>query len=291
MKVRYTTRVQDPTGAGSDLGDLFIPREIFSRGGLWAWGYNNKGQLGDSTTVSKSSPIQTVAGGANWKLLSSGNYHSAAIKANGSLWLWGDSTSGQLGDPSVATGRSSPIQTVSAGTNWKLVSCGGIHTAAIKTDGTLWMWGRNTSGQLGDNTTASKSSPVQTIAAGANWKQVACGPTHTSAIKTDGALWLWGANDYGQLGDNTIASKSSPIQTIAGGTNWKLVSCGAYHTAAIKTDGTLWSWGSGSRLGTGDSSGRRSSPIQTVAGGTNWMSVSASDYGSSAICDNSNDYI
>jgi alpha-tubulin suppressor-like RCC1 family protein len=168
------------------------------------------------------------------------------------------------------------VQTIAAGTNWKLVSCGWDHTTTIKTDGTLWIWGRNQFGQLGDNTVANKSSPVQTISSGTNWKLVSGGRYHTGAIKTDGTLWLWGRNSYGELGNSTLTPKSSPIQTISGGTNWKKISAGHNHTAAIKTDGTLWMWGHNNYggLGTNDIV-QRSSPVQTVAGGTNWKEVSA----------------
>ena len=173
---------------GIDLDDLFVKKDLFDAGNLWLWGYNNYGQLGNNTTVNKSSPVQTIAGG----------------------------------------------------TNWKSVACGYYHTAAIKTDGTLWSCGYNGYGQLGNNSVVNKSSPVQTIASGTNWKSVVCGHSHTAAIKTDGTLWVCGYNNVGQLGDNSQVHKSSPVQTIAGGTNWKSVSAGLYHTAAIKTDGTLW---------------------------------------------------
>ena len=210
--------------------------DTFRFAGLWTWGRNNLGQLGDNTAVSKSSPVQTIAAGTNWKQVSSGFIHTAAIKTDGTLWLWGKNNIGQLGDNTAVT-KSSPVQTIAAGTNWKLVSCGSNHTAAIKTDGTLWLWGYNSYGQLGDNTIVNKSSPVQTIAGGTNWKQVSSGGSkHIAAIKTDGTLWTWGSNIFGQLGDNTAVSKSSPVQTISGGTNWKLVSGGEYHTAAIRED-------------------------------------------------------
>jgi alpha-tubulin suppressor-like RCC1 family protein len=146
--------------------------------------------------------------------------------------LWGQNDHGQLGNEST-TNVSSPVQTVSAGTNWKLVSAGIYHTAAIKTDGTLWLWGRNNYGQIGDNSRVSKSSPVQTIASGNNWKQVSCAGRFTAALKTDGTLWTWGQNTSGQLGDGTTTSKSSPIQTIAGGTNWKEISAGSFSVMGI----------------------------------------------------------
>ena len=179
--------------------------------------------------------MQTIAAGTNWKQVSSGRHHTAAIKTDGTLWLWGRNSYGQLGDNTIAA-KSSPVQTIAGGTNWKLVGCGQYHIAAIKTDGTLWLWGQNSFGRLGDNTVVNKSSPVQTISAGTNWKQVSSGAYHTAAIKTDGTLWTWGYNNFGTLGDNTVANRSSPVQTIAGGTNWKLVSGGSYHTAAIRED-------------------------------------------------------
>ncbi len=261
------------------LTDIFVTEsEIIDRyvgGTLWSWGVGNYGRIGDNTTISRSSPVQTVAGGANWKQVSGGSSHTAAIKTDGTLWLWGYNGQGRLGN-NAAAARSSPVQTVSSGTNWKQVSAGESTTSAIKTDGTLWSWGSGNQGRLGDNTQVNKSSPVQTISSGTNWKQVSAGTGHMGAIKTDGTLWLWGYNSFGRLGDNTQVNKSSPVQTISSGNNWKQVSVYA-HSAAIKTDGTLWLWGQNNygRLGIdcGISIGR-SSPVQTVSAGTNWKQVS-----------------
>jgi alpha-tubulin suppressor-like RCC1 family protein len=256
---------------------------IKTDGTLWLWGYNPYGQLGDSTLVTKSSPVQTIAGGTNWKQVAAGSFHTAAIKTDGTLWAWGSNFYGNLGNSDRST-KSSPVQTIAGGTNWKQVAAGSVHTAAIKTDGTLWNWGYNGDGRLGDSTTISKSSPIQTIAGGTNWKQVAGGYYHTAAIKTDGTLWTWGDNYYGQLGASTTTSKSSPVQTIAGGTNWKQVSCGQYHIAAIKTDGTLWNWGRNNNGQLGDSTPTsKSSPIQTIVGGTNWKQVTCGNLHIAAI--------
>ena len=272
-------------GGGADIGDLLVARDIFSEGGLWNWGYNVYGQLGDSTTITgRSSPVQTIAGGTNWKQVAAGYSHNAAIKTDGTLWTWGYNVYGELGD-STRTNRSSPIQTIAGGTNWKQVASGAIHAAAIKTDGTLWTWGYNSNGQLGDSTITNRSSPVQTIAGGTNWKQVAGGYYHTAAIKTDGTLWLCGYNVSGCLGDSTtITGRSSPVQTIAGGTNWKQVAGGNGHTEAIKTDGTLWTWGYNSYGNLGDSTTvAKSSPVQTIAGGTNWKQVAGGYFLTEAI--------
>lgn len=258
---------------------------IKTDGTLWTWGYNNFGQLGDNTITHRSSPVQTVAFGTNWKQVSRGQFHTAGIKSDGTLWLWGRNDNAQLGNNTI-TNRSSPVQTIAFGTNWQQVSCGNDHTAAIKNDGTLWMWGIGINGQLGDNTFLNRSSPVQTIAGGTNWKQVSCGQIHTAAIKTDGTLWIWGDNTNGALGDNTTTNRSSPVQTITIGTNWKQISCGLYNTSAIKTDGTLWVWGQNDNGQLGDNtSANKSSPVQTIAGGSNWKQVSCVQFHMAAIKD------
>ena len=255
---------------------------IKTDGTLWTWGYNSNGELGDNTTIHRSSPVQTIADGITWTDVSAGRCTGAIYQAatttpapSGSLWLWGLNTSGQLGDNTAIAIRSSPVQTIAYGTDWKQIACAYSHTAAIKNDGRLWMWGFNYSGQLGDNTIIYRSSPVQTIAGGTDWKQVSGGGGHTAAIKTDGTLWVWGENTFGQIGDNTMTNRSSPIQTIAGGINWIQVSCGSNHTAAVKTDGTLWVWGLNNFAQLGDNSSNfKLSPVQTDAGGNNWKQVS-----------------
>jgi len=255
---------------------------IKTDGTLWCWGKNAYGQLGDNTIADKSSPVQTIAYGINWKQVACGMYHTAAIKTDGTLWCWGGNN-GKLGDNTTAN-KSSPVQTIAYGTNWKQVACSQYNTAAVKTDGTLWCWGAGTNGRLGNNTTTDRSSPVQTITFGTNWKQVACGNGHTAAVKTDGTLWCWGDNAYGRLGDNTTINKSSPVQTITFGTNWKQVSAGYTHTAAIKTDGTLWTWGRNNNNQLGDSTTtNRSSPVQTSAYGTNWKQVTCGNYHTAAV--------
>ena len=255
----------------------FHTTAIKTDGTLWIWGYNLYGQLGDSTLVLKSSPVQTIASGTTWKQVAGGQWHTSAIKTDGTLWSWGNGGYGQLGDSNLLTIRSSPVQTIALGNNWKQVSCGGFHTAAIKNDGTLWAWGQDSFGQCGNTVRITRrSSPIQTSATGTNWKQVSCGYQFTMAIKTDGSLWSWGNNGFGQLGDSTIVHKSAPVQVIGNATNWKQVSCGKIHHAAIKTDGTLWTCGYNINGQLGDSTDiRKSSPVQTIAGGNNWKSVSA----------------
>jgi alpha-tubulin suppressor-like RCC1 family protein len=283
MSGRICTRYRDDDGL--DVGCHLLSKEYMIENypslvdqakmpGLWLWGYGNNGQLGDNTTTNKSSPVQTISHGTTWRSVESGKGSAtAAIKTDGSLWLWGSNSGGQLGTNS-RIGQSSPVQTVSGGTNWRAVSVSSIHSAAIKTDGTLWTWGSGADGRLGNNAIVNQSSPIQTISGGTNWKSVNSGAANTVAIKTDGTLWLWGNGACGQLGNNAIVNQSSPIQTISGGTNWR--NAGVYnHVVAIKTDGSLWVWGNGEngRLGN-DSTTDVSSPVQTISGGTNWRAVS-----------------
>ena len=225
-------------------GDSFYTAAVKTDGTLWTWGNNNSGVLGvndGGATGRRCTPVQTSAGGTNWKQVSAGNYHMAAIKTDGTLWIWGSAIHGQLGinAAGVTDMRCTPVTTSVGGTNWKQVDAGYFHTAAIKTDGTLWTWGRNDFGQLGINDTNMRCTPVTVFGSATNWKQVACGREHTTAIKADGSLWTWGYNKYGQLGINNTTNILTPVTTFAGGTNWKQVSFGINWSAAIKTSNDL----------------------------------------------------
>ena len=243
---------------------------------LWTWGTAGLGRLGNASGTSVSIPVTTFAGGTNWKQVSNAEYHNAAIKTDGTLWVWGYQFGGRLGNRGTNGSISTPVTTFAGGTNWKQVSCGS-HTVAIKTDGTLWTWGPGGAGQLGNGQTTNASTPVTTFAGGTDWKQVSA-EVISAAIKTDGTLWVWGNGGY--LGHAATTDASTPITTFAGGTDWKQVS----GPAAIKTDGTLWVWGD-SYYGTlGNASTTRAfTPVTTFAGGTNWKQVFAGDYHTAAI--------
>jgi alpha-tubulin suppressor-like RCC1 family protein len=261
---------------------------IKTDGTLWTWGANSFGaaQLGTNDLISRSTPVTTFAGGTNWRQVSGGDNHTAAIKTDGTLWVWGNNGYGKLGINNIIS-RSTPVTTFAGGTNWRQVSCGSAHTVAIKTDGTLWTWGNNYNGRLGNNITTHRSTPVTTFAGGTNWKQVSAGNRHTAAIKTDGTLWIWGRNYLRALGTNDSVDRLSPVTTFAGGTNWKQVTGGSDCTTAIKTDGTLWVWGfnsSNGQLGIGSAINVFiPTPVTTFAGGTNWNQVACGSEHTAAI--------
>jgi alpha-tubulin suppressor-like RCC1 family protein len=221
-------------------------------------------QSGNNNTV-----LSTDGVSASWK----------PISINQKLMAWGFNVYGGLGD-GTTTSKSSPVS-IGSPTNWMQISTSGAsHSAAITLDGTLWTWGQNLYGQLGDGTSESKFAPAQ-VGILTDWKQVSSGNNFDIAIKNDGTLWSWGSNTYGTLGVGASAGKSSPIQ-VGLLTDWAQVSSG-WHTLAIKTDGTLWAWGYNQSGPIGDGTiVHKSSPIQ-VGLLTDWKQISAGSIHSTAI--------
>ena len=249
---------------------------IKTDGTLWAWGSNTYGQLGQNNKTQYSSPVQIP--GTTWKNVTAGYYHTFATKTDGTLWAWGDNTYGALGQNQPDNAHvSSPIQI--PGTTWDIVDSltdkGGI---ALKTDGTLWSWGYNYHGSLGQNQSypsfASSSSPAQ-IGSGTDWSNISGLAYGALAVKTDGTLWSWGYNGNGQLGHNDTTHYSSPKQVP--GTSWptdrKKLQGVQYTGRAIKTDGTFWIWGRNNFGNLGQNNVTQySSPVQIP--GTNYITVS-----------------
>lgn len=217
-----------------------------------------------------------------WEKISAGRIHNAAIKTDGTLWVWGGNTFGQLGD-GTTTRRNVPTQ-VGTDNNWLEVTAAYDQTFAIKTDGTLWAWGQNEYYQLGDGTTENRLVPTQ-IGTDTNWVKVAVGFEHGIAKKSNGTIWGWGANMSGQVGDGTTTIRPRPVQ-IGTSNDWKTIECGMYHTLATKNNGTLWAWGANGegRLGDGTTTSKIT-PIQ-IGTDTNWVDAAAGNYHSIALKSN-----
>jgi alpha-tubulin suppressor-like RCC1 family protein len=264
------------SGAGTTWCQISYVAGVKTDGSLWTWGDNTCGQVGDASTTSRSSPVTISGGGTTWSRVSSGTCGSAAIKTDGTLWVWGRNNSGEVGD-GTTDNRSSPVTVSGGGTTWCYVSSGNVFVSAIKTDGSLWTWGDNTFGQLGNETITLRSSPGTTAGGGTDWSLVESGNTFTIGLKTDGSIWTWGDNTCGVLGDGTIISRSSPGTTAGAGVDW--ICIGAWNpkqvAAAIKDDGTLWTWGDNTTGELGDgTTNNRSSPGTTVDAGTTWCNIS-----------------
>ncbi|MDI6050789.1 kelch repeat-containing protein [Flavobacterium sp. XS2P24] len=239
-------------------------------GTLWAWGQNGGGQLGDGTTIDKSSPI-LITTDTNWQSISTGVYHTIAIKNDGTLWAWGYNAYGQLGNGANAD-ITIPTQ-IGTDTNWKSIAGGAFYTVAIKTDGTLWAWGDNTYGQIGDGTNFRRNIPVQ-IGTEINWKSISAGAYHTIAIKSNATLWTWGQNVNGRLGDGTFTDRNSPGQ-IGTEVRWQIAGAGGNHSIAKKTNGTLWAWGFNGEGQLGDGTNTEKNTPILIGTETNWHSIVA----------------
>jgi YD repeat-containing protein len=247
---------------------------VRTSGSAWAWGTNSYGRLGDNTISNRSSPVSVVGGFSDWCQISAGGKWTAAVRTNGTAWAWGYNLQGRLGDNTV-TCRSSPVSVVGGFTNWCQISAGRYHTAAVRTNGTAWAWSYNGQGQLGDNTTTSRISPVSVVGGFSDWSKISAGSFFTAAVRTSGSAWSWGCNSSGRLGDNTTTNRSSPVSVVGGFTDWCQISVGE-HTAAVRTSGSAWAWGSNSSGQLGDDTTTpRSSPVSVVGGFTNWCQISA----------------
>jgi alpha-tubulin suppressor-like RCC1 family protein len=249
---------------------------------LWAWGSNYYGQLGNGTLENDNTLNQITD--TTWSKISAGAGHVAAIRSNGTLWTWGNNEWGQLGDGS-RTNKNIPTQIAITVSTWSKIAAGSNHTIAIKGNNTLWVWGNNSDGQLGDGTLIIRNTPTPIVITTSNWSNIACGANHTIAIKSDGTLWAWGNNFFGQLGDGTTVYKNLPTQ-ITTGTNWSKISAGWYHTIALQSNGTLWTWGYNyyGQLGDG-STDDKNMPTQIAITTTNWTDIAGGAWHTLALKD------
>ncbi|MCX6021495.1 MAG: hypothetical protein NTZ05_07155, partial [Chloroflexi bacterium] len=292
-------QVVGPSGIGSFLTGIASVAAgddhsvaVKSDGTVWSWGANNNGQLGRDA-AGAGVPGQVVGPNETGFLmgvstgaagLASGLNHLVVLKGDGTVWAWGGGGSGQMGNGFTAN-YTAP-HTVAGLTGVTGLAAGDSHSVAVKSDGTVWAWGQNSSGQLGDNTTNDSLRPVQVVGPGGSQfltgiVAVSAGGnfssgSHSVALKSDGTVWTWGASSFGELGNNTTTSSSTPVQVLGPGgsgflTGIVAVTMSSVHSIAVKSDGTAWAWGASGRMGN-TGVGTSLTPVQVMGPiGTDFM--------------------
>ncbi len=235
---------------------------VNSSGKVYGWGNNENGRVSGSAESMFVFPTE-ISGLSNIATISAGYTHNLAIDSSGQVWAWGKNDKGQLGR-ATQTEKETPGM-ISGMNSVKAVCVGEGFSLAVKTDGTVWGWGDNNYFQLGTSTGLIYSTPVK-IEGLANVREVVCGSGHSIALLGDGSLYSWGQNAFGQtglgLGDPfvVVPQKISQLSDIS------KVSAGQFHCLAVKTDGTVYSWGRNNSLQLGVASIEQLTIPQQIAG-------------------------
>jgi alpha-tubulin suppressor-like RCC1 family protein len=204
-----------------------------------SWGNNMFGSLGNGSNVSSNIPV-TVNSLSNIIALAAGSDHSVALTSDSLVWAWGHNGFGQLGN-GTNVNSNIPVQVTGLTGITAIALLAGWHSMALKSDGTVWTWGHNSQGQLGNGTNIHSSVPVQVISL-TGIKSIGAGYFHSMAVKNDGTVWAWGDNQFGQLGNGTTVNSNVPVQMSAP-TGFTSLAGGAGHSIALKSNGTVWMWG------------------------------------------------
>jgi alpha-tubulin suppressor-like RCC1 family protein len=208
-------------------------------GTVWAWGYNNYGQLGDGTTTTALTPVQ-VSGLSGVTAIAAGNGHSLAVRNDGTVWAWGRNDYGELGDGTTSN-SSTPVQVQGLSGVTAIAADKGSSSMAVRQDGTVWAWGYNYFGQLGDGTTDNRLTPVQ-VSGLSGVIAIAAGSGHSLALTSDGSVWAWGSNGVGELGDGTTTDSLTPVH-VGGLSGVTRISVSDGSSYALRSDKTVWAWG------------------------------------------------
>jgi alpha-tubulin suppressor-like RCC1 family protein len=254
-------------------------------GSLWAWGSNFSGALGDGTMTDRHTPTR-IGTETDWVVAATGRSHSLGIRSDGSLRAWGMHRIALWGDNGFTSTWWSVPTRVGTAADWLAVAPAEDYDLAVKKDGSLWAWGRNSHGQLGDGTTEFRIEPTR-IGSGTDWVAVAaCGvsvyDSHSLGLKSDGSLWAWGQNTYGELGDGTKDERLTPTR-VGKGNDWVAIAGGYYHSLALKSDGSLWGWGRNHRGQVGDGTTADRLVPTRVGSDADWVAISANAGNSMAL--------
>ena len=250
----YRTRIQAVLYRPSD-GRYKLPYKLPT----------SSGSGGNATPEEPSAPPEPVLTPLDVALSRNSSFATVRIDAAPAVYAWGATANGALGDGTNIQGsyRLTP-EIVPDFDDVAMLEAGYSHAMALKHDGTVWAWGLNWCGQLGDDTVDTRTIPVR-VHNLSDIVSIAAGHAHSLAINQDGSVWAWGKNDRGQLGDNSATDRLIPVQ-VAGLTNVKQVAGGCGHSLAVKQDGTVWAWGRGyeGQLGHGRSRTDSRTPVPVV---------------------------
>jgi len=244
---------------------------ITSKGRIFTWGYNFYGQLGDGTNINKDIPTEITSKfnlntGETITSVSLGSNYSSAITSEGRIFTWGYGVYGQIGDGTTAN-RYTPIEITSnfgldVGETITSASLGSNHSSAISSEGRIFIWGSNAFGQIGDGTTTDRYIPIEitgnfSLNVGETITGVSLGSNHSSAITSEGKIFIWGFNSDGQLGDGTTTNRDTPTEitsnfTLYTGETITTVSLGYAHSSAITSEGRIFTWGANANGELGD---------------------------------------
>lgn len=239
------------TGATSVAAGYYHTLALTSQGGFWGWGDNSRGQLGNGVETTRSVPRE-VTGLSQVTQIAAGHRHSLALRADGTVWAWGDNDEGALGGGSEA--RISTVPTASIGLPpIRQIAAAGASSAALDHNGQLWAWGANLRGQLAISADIYRTATPTRADGLPSLQSVAVGAEHMLGLASDGRVWVWGANGYGQLGDD-YDQRTTP-RALGSLTGIRAVAASGDHSLALDSQGRVWAWG--------DNGYRQSSPSDT----------------------------
>lgn len=222
-------------------------------GRIWTWGGNYACQLGQGITAdfnSRCSPaLLWNNDGKTFCKIAAGKNYTLAIDKNGKVWSWGENYNGYLGDNSN-TQRCSPVSICETNTKtFCKIAAGENSSLAIDKNGKIWSWGGNSYGQLGINSTSSVNTPVSVLGAAKTFCQISIGTYNVAAIDKNGKVWCWGINTYGQLGDNSVTNKCTPVSIAGSAKTFCHIQCLNQAAYGIDKNGKLWVWGYWEQVG------------------------------------------